>query len=209
MKKISILEIVLIVIIAICLVIIFTNTNVADTKEVATEEVEEETTEKLLYGTVEYVSAVPTDEWVVGDIDFQPIDCSLDVEIQEFIYYLAYGYNIDFCFIMAVIEHESDYRANLISKTNDYGLMQINKCNHEWLGKALGITDFLDPYQNVMAGTYKFHILFEKYQGDTAKVLMAYNMGNTGAKRLWDKGIYETKYSREIMQQIAEWKGSK
>lgn len=172
---------------------------------------EEPTTEVVteaqpLYGTVEYVSAVPTEEWVVGDIDFQPIDCSLDVEIQEFIYYLAYGYNIDFYFIMAVIEHESDYRADLISKTNDYGLMQINKCNHEWLSQALGITDFLDPYQNVMAGTYKFYILFEKYQGDTAKVLMAYNMGNTGAKRLWDKGIYETKYSREIMQQIAEWK---
>lgn len=169
--------------------------------------VEEETTEaKPVYGTVEYVALTPTEEWIVGDIDFQPIDCSLDVEIQEFIYYLAYGYNIDFYFIMAVIEHESDYRANLISKTNDYGLMQINQCNHEWLSKALGITDFLDPYQNIMAGTYKFHLLFEKYGDDTAKVLMAYNMGNTGAKRLWDKGIYETKYSRDIMQQIAAWK---
>lgn len=168
---------------------------------------EETTTEvKPLYGTVEYVDSIPVGEWVVGDIDFQPIDCSLDVEIQEFIYYLAYGYNIDFYFIMAVIEHESDFRADIISSTNDYGLMQINKCNHEWLSKALGITDFLDPYQNIMAGTYKFHLLFEKYGDDTSKVLMAYNMGDTGAGRLWDKGIYESRYSREIMQQIAEWK---
>lgn len=177
-------------------------------KTVNEEPTTEETTteEKPLYGTVEYVESIPVGEWVVGDVDFQPIDCSLDVEIQEFIYYLAYGYNIDFYFIMAVIEHESDFRADLISSTNDYGLMQINICNHEWLGQALGITDFLDPYQNIMAGTYKFHLLFEKYGDDTSKVLMAYNMGDAGAGRLWKQGIYESRYSREIMQQIAEWK---
>ena len=170
--------------------------------------VEEETTTeaKPLYGTVEYVTNIPTEEWVAGGIDFKPIDCSLDVEIQEFIYYLAYGYNIDFYFIMAVIEHESDYRADIISSTNDYGLMQINICNHEWLSEALGITDFLDPYQNIMAGTYKFHLLFQKYGDDTAKVLMAYNMGDGGAGKLWKQGIYESNYSRAIMKQIAEWK---
>lgn len=168
--------------------------------------VEETTEAKPLYGTVEYVTTIPEERWYVGGADFQPIDCSLDVEIQEFIYYLAYGYNIDFYFIMAVIEHESDFRADIISSTNDYGLMQINICNHEWLSKALGITDFLDPYQNIMAGTYKFHLLFEKYGDDTSKVLMAYNMGDTGAGRLWKQGIYESRYSREIMQQIAAWK---
>lgn len=174
-----------------------------------TEPVEEETVEvkqQPLYGTVEYVETVPAMEWVPGDIDFQPIDCNLDTEVQEFIYYLSYGYNIDFYFIMAVIEHESSYRADVISKTNDYGLMQINICNHEWLSEALGITDFLDPEQNVMAGTYIFHTLFEEYGNDTAKVLMAYNMGEPGASNLWNQGIYESKYSREIMQRMAEMK---
>ena len=84
--------------------------------------------------------------------------------------------------------------------------MQINKCNHEWMAEALGITDFLDPYQNVMAGTYRFYQLFTKYEGDTAKVLMAYNMGDGGAATLWQQGIYETAYSRKIMQKITELK---
>ena len=193
-------DVILSAIIAVLVLIAWALNNKASIRneETATE-VETET--QPLYGTVEYVSKVPTEEWVVGGADFQPIDCSLAVELQEFIYYLSYGYNIDFNFVMAVIEHESDYRADIISSTNDYGLMQINKCNHEWLSEALGITNFLDPYQNVMAGVYMLHNLFEKYE-DAQMVLMAYNMGETGAKRLWDKGIYETKYSRAILQKL-------
>lgn len=177
-------------------------------QETTTEEIttEEPTTKQLLYGTFEFITEIPTEEWVNGEIDFKPIDCKLDEEIQEFIYYLSFGYNIDFHFIMAVIEHESNFRADVISKTNDYGLMQINKVNHEWLSATLGITDFLDPYQNVMAGTYKFYTLFKRYGNETSKVLMAYNMGDSGARKLWNKGIYETNYSRSIMEQIAEWK---
>ena len=187
------------IIVVLVLIAWMLNNKANISKEEQTTEVDTEP--QPLYGTVEYVRKVPTEEWIVGGIDFKPVDCSLDVEVQEFIYYLALGYNIDFNFVMAVIAHESDYRADIISSTNDYGLMQINKCNHEWLSEALGITDFLDPYQNVMAGVYMLHNLFEKYE-DAPLVLMAYNMGESGAKRLWDKGIYETKYSRAIIQKL-------
>lgn len=162
--------------------------------------IEEQTTK--IYGTSGTVEELTDKEWVGSVADFHPIECDLDVDVQEFIYYLSASYEIDFQFIMAVIEHESNYQTDVISSTNDYGLMQINKCNHEWLSEALGITDFLDPYQNVQAGIYKFHLLFEKYGDDTAKVLMAYNMGENGAKKLWDRGIVESKYSRAIMGKV-------
>ncbi len=168
---------------------------------------EVETQPQPLYGTVEYVNEVYAKEWVGNVTDFQPVDCSLDVELQEFIYYLSTGYNIDFHFIMAVIEQESSYRADVISDSNDYGLMQINKCNHQWLSEALGITDFLDPYQNVIAGVYVYHTLFSDYGDDTSKVLMAYNMGRAGASKLWDKGIYQTNYSKGVMQRMQRMKG--
>lgn len=151
-----------------------------------------------LYGTIEYIEETNMREWET-DADFQAVDCSLDVDVQEFTYYLSYGYNIDFYLLMALMEQESMYKADEISSTNDYGLMQINKCNHEWLSEELGITDFLDPYQNVMAGTYEIHRLFEKYQ-DTNKVLMAYNMGESGARKLWNQGIYETNYTRSVAE---------
>lgn len=172
-------------------------------KEPEVQEVENEPI--AMYGTIEYVEATNMHEWET-DADFQAVDCALDVDVQEFTYYLSYGYNIDFYLLMALMEQESMYEADAVSSSGDYGLMQINQCNHEWLSEELGITDFLDPYQNVMAGTYEIHRLFEKY-GDTNKVLMAYNMGEGGARKLWNQGIYETEYTRSIAEKYETIKG--
>ena len=101
--------------------------------------------------------------------------------------------------IIAMIEVESSFRPNVISGTSDYGLMQINKINHEWLTEEYGITDFLDPYQNVFCGITIIAGHLEKTDGDIALALMRYNCGATGAKRLWDKGIYSTSYTEKIL----------
>ena len=134
--------------------------------------------------------------------EIQPrINCRLDDETQQMIVEKCAEYNIDFAFTMAVMFRESSFRPNVISSDgSDYGLMQINKINHERLSEELGITNFLDPEQNVTAGLYMLQDLFEKYE-DPAKVLMAYNMGETGAKRYWNKGIYSTDYAEDILQQ--------
>ena len=119
-------------------------------------------------------------------------------EQQEFAYYLCTGYNIDFTLVMALIQNESSFDPAVISKTNDYGYMQINQINHQWLTDTLGVTDFTDPYQNIRAGVFVLRKLFERYQ-DTNMVLMAYNMGEDGAARLWEKGIYSTDYTEKIL----------
>lgn len=136
-------------------------------------------------------------EWG-DDLDFTPIACDMPEEQQEFTCYLCAGYNLDFTLVMALIGYESNYRADIVSKTNDYGLMQINAANHEWLTESLGVTDFTDPYQNIRAGVFVLRKLFERYQ-DTSMVLMAYSMGEEGASRLWEKGIYSTEYSQSIL----------
>lgn len=153
-----------------------------------------------MYGTVNGQVFTSSIDWSNGaELGYVPLDCGMDEDLQEFIYSLSYGYGIDYTLVMGLIEQESSFDSNIISKTNDYGLMQINTINHEWLKESLGITDFLDPYQNTRAGVYILRNLFEKYQ-DTAKVLMAYNMGETGARKLWDKGIYETGYTQKVME---------
>lgn len=144
--------------------------------------------------------------WKNGsELGFIPLEIELDEEVQEFIYCLSQGYNIDYSFVMGLIKTESTFQPNIISTTNDYGLMQINKVNHTWLKKELGITDFLDPYQNIRSGLYILRNLFEKYE-DPEKVLMAYNMGESGAKKLWDKGVYETGYTTKTIKHINEIK---
>lgn len=138
-------------------------------------------------------------DWGEGDLNFIPLDVPLDKGLQEFIFYLSAGYNMDFTFVMAVIQQESQYNPDAVSKSNDYGLMQINEVNHSYITETLGVTDFLDPYENVRAGMFILRKLFEKYE-TPEKVLMAYNMGETGAGILWEQGIFETNYSKSVLQ---------
>lgn len=144
-------------------------------------------------------------EEIMGGRPFQLIDCPLDEELQTYIYYMCDTYGLDFHFVMGLIDLESDFDINCFSATNDYGLMQINICNHGWLKKKFGITDFFDPYQNVLCGCYMLSDLFAKYD-DTDLILMAYNMGDNTALRLWKQGIHETSYSRVVKERIANLK---
>lgn len=154
----------------------------------------------IVYGA--YDDRIVTQEisldWDAGGLDFVPLQCDMPYEEQEFLFCLCRGYNIDFCLAMAVIQTESQFDANAISSTNDYGLMQINEMNHDWLTETLGVTDYLDPYQNIRAGMFVLRKLFERYQ-DTELVLMAYKMGENGASRLWDKGIFTTDYIQDVL----------
>ena len=118
-------------------------------------------------------------------------------EQQEFVYYLCSGYNLDFTLVMALIQHESSFDPNVISSTNDYGYMQINAINHNWLTETIGVTDYTDPYQNIRAGVFVLRKLFERYQ-DTNMVLMAYNMGKMVLPFV-GKGIFETDYTQSIL----------
>ena len=141
-------------------------------------------------------------DWEVPN-DFELLDIDLDDDIQEFIYSICQAYNMDFTFVVAVIEQESNYQADCVSETNDYGLMQINSQNFDELTEITGVTDYLDPYQSVIAGCYVLHKLFEKYD-NPHRVLMSYNMGEYNASKLWDKGIYSSAYSRAIIAKQQE-----
>lgn len=131
--------------------------------------------------------------------EFVPLDVPINEDLQEFIFYLSEGYEIDFTFVMALIQQESSFRADAISESNDYGLMQVNEKNHALITETLGVTDFLEPYNNVRSGMFILRKLFEKYE-TPEKVLMAYNLGESGAARLWENGIFEINYSKSVFQ---------
>lgn len=132
-------------------------------------------------------------------------DIPLADELQEYTFTLCTENGVDYEMVLAMMERESSFKEKEISKTNDYGLMQINKVNHRWLSDELGINDFLDAKQNILAGIHILTGLTQKY-GDQNKVLMAYNCGENGAKKLWDKGITSSEYSRAIIARAEELK---
>lgn len=146
-------------------------------------------------------------EITVSDEEIEPIppkeevyyDVPLDTELQDYIREICESNDVPMTLVLALISVESSFRPNIISATNDYGLMQINAVNHEWLTEKYGITDFLDPYQNVYCGVVILSQHLAKCE-DEHMALMAYHFGATGAKRLWDKGVYATEYTNRIIE---------
>lgn len=88
----------------------------------------------------------------------------LDDALQRYTYNLCVDYEIEeyYPLVLAVMWRESEFVPTIISKTNDYGLMQINKINHKWLSEELGITDFLDAEQNIHAGVFMLSLYLHK-----------------------------------------------
>lgn len=163
-------------------------------------------TEKQLYVT-ETDEAVPALEAIEADETendgFILYDVPLDAELQKYTYDICTENNVDYKMVLAMMGQESSYQEDAISKTKDYGILQINQINHKWLEDKLGIENFLDAKQNILAGVYMLADLTEKY-ADIDKVLMAYNCGESGAQKLWEEGIYSTEYSRKIHQLMDE-----
>ena len=122
----------------------------------------------------------------------------LEAEYQDYTYQMCekYGVTKYYKLMLALMWHESNYNVNEISKTNDYGLCQINTCNHGWLKKTLDIDpDFLNPYTSIECGVYMLSSYLKKYD-DVHKALVAYNKGDNAVDR---NKIYESTYSRVIV----------
>ena len=84
-------------------------------------------------------------------------DIPLSAELQTYTYQRCEAMGlvapgVDYQTVLALMSKESGYTADAVSGTGDYGIMQINTVNHEWLREELGITDFLDAEQSIDAG---------------------------------------------------------
>lgn len=121
---------------------------------------------------------------LVDTADVFLFDVPLSDSLQRYIYEICADENVPVTLVMAMIEHESGFDPEAVSPTDDYGLMQINAVNHEWLKEEYRCADMMNPYQNVFCGISIISSYIDKY-GELDKALMAYNMGNYGAQKAW------------------------
>lgn len=131
-------------------------------------------------------------------------DVPLSDSLQRYIYEVCADENVPVTLVMAMIEHESGFNPEAVSPTDDYGLMQINAVNHEWLKEEYRCADMMNPYQNVFCGISIISSYIDKY-GELDKALMAYNMGNYGAQKAWKNGVTSIAYSEEILSLMKEY----
>lgn len=74
--------------------------------------------------------------------------------------------------ILSIIQVESGGNPNAVSKTNDYGLMQINKTC--W-AKYYDFDRILEPEYNIQAGIEIFNLCLNQSNNNIEKALKLYN----------------------------------
>ena len=118
------------------------------------------------------------------------------LKYTESIYNYSIQYNVKPEFIASVINSESSFNKDAVSKKGAVGLMQLMPTTAEWLAQKLN-TDYsyqllTNPDYNIKLGTYYLAYLSNKFN-DTTVVLCSYNAGE-GVVKSW---LNDTKYSKD------------
>ncbi len=101
--------------------------------------------------------------------------------------------------LFAVMEVESGFQTDAQNGACT-GLMQIHSINLPYLQEQIGISDLSDPEQNIQAGAFILGGYLSRYS--TEDSLMAYNLGEGGAKKQWEQGIHGTAYTEKVLNEM-------
>ena len=132
----------------------------------------------------------------------KPLDIPLEAETQWAIFEACEYDPGLFCFLMAIGQHESRFHPDPHGDGGDsLGVFQINTRWHTGRMEALGVTDLTDTAQCAAVALDYLRELVSRYgfEPESEALLMAYNMGPSGARKALNEGRTSTDYSREIM----------
>jgi soluble lytic murein transglycosylase-like protein len=133
---------------------------------------------------------------------------NVDVNIQSFdamdprhaydhiIKEAAEKYDLDPAMIKAVMQAESAFNAMAVSPVGALGLMQLMPA----VAKELGVTDPLDPRQNIMGGSEHLKKMLTSTRGNVPLALASYNAGPGNVKKY--RGIPPFKETRNYVKKI-------
>jgi soluble lytic murein transglycosylase-like protein len=113
--------------------------------------------------------------------------------LAERIVSLAARHGLEPELILAVIQVESNFHPTIRSRAGAVGLMQLLPSTGLEVAQRLGMPwrghrTLRDPHRNVELGTAYLVELLERFEGDEALALAAYNQGPGRVERLMRKG---------------------
>lgn len=103
-------------------------------------------------------------------------------------------HGVDWALIAAVIQVESGFSPEVVSRKGAIGLMQLMPDTAAWVGTKLGEKvsqeDLFDPKTNINLGTYYLRYLLDRFDTEQA-ALAAYNGGPTNVARWLEEGTWD------------------
>ncbi len=137
----------------------------------------------------------------LGDEELARRQARVDTPVR----YLADRYGTDRLLIKAIIAIESCFDPKAVSRVGARGLMQLMP----YTASAVGVEDSFDIQQNLRGGVEYFTRMHERYNGNTAYALAAYNAGPNAVDRHDGIPPYpETQdYVRRVLERWGEYRG--
>jgi soluble lytic murein transglycosylase len=153
-----------------------------------------------------------------GTFDQAIKELTLPLRHEDVIRQQANEKGVDAALIAAVIYSESKF-SDQTSSAGARGLMQITPEAAEFIEKQSGgttfkLSDLSDPELNIRYGTFLLRELLDRYDGDEAAALAAYNAGPGNADKWGGAGLTveeipfpETRaYVEEVLQKRDEYR---
>lgn len=122
---------------------------------------------------------------------------TIDIFVEE----IANKYKLDKGLIQSIIEKESKYNPD--AQNGQFkGLMQISAQWQKERMNRLGVTNLMDPYENILTGSDYLATLISEYQ-PVELALMVYNSGAKAAVEEYNT-TGPSNYAKDILQRAKE-----
>lgn len=126
-------------------------------------------------------------------------DIPMSVDEQVAVWDNALKYEICPYIVFGIIEVESNFNQSCVSNDTDYGLMQISKINFNELKEHHIDNVATNGIQNIKGGCYLLAKSYGQHYSNN-EALMRYNIGHSGAYKLFEQGITQTEYTKKVIQ---------